>query len=176
MKLTQKRLKELLDYNPKTGIFTWLISRGSIKKGNISGYVNKSTGYLIIGIDNKKNKAHRLAFLFMEGYLPENDIDHIDRNILNNKWDNLREVSHLCNMRNCNISKINKSGITGVSWRNDRKKWRSFIGVGKMINLGIFDTLIDAARARWDAEIKYNFPNCNTTSSAYMYLKENGAS
>lgn len=174
MKLTQKRLKELLDYNPKTGIFTWLISRGSIKKGNISGCVNKSTGYLIIGIDNKRNKAHRLAFLFMEGYLPENEIDHIDRNILNNKWANLREVSHLCNMRNCNTAKNNKSGINGVSWRNDRKKWRAFIGVGKMINLGVFDNLIDAARARWEAEVKYGFPNCNTISSSYMYLKEHG--
>lgn len=174
MKLTQEKLKELLDYDPATGIFINKIDRGkTAKKGNVSGYVDLK-GYLIITITLKRYKAHRLAFLYMEGYLPENQVDHIDRNKLNNKWDNLREVSQSCNMRNCNIAKNNKSGITGIYWDKRSNKWRSRITNPKRIHLGLFDNLIDAVKARWEGEVKHGYPNCNTTSSAYMYLKENG--
>lgn len=175
MKLTQDRLKELIDYDYETGVFIWRVSRQRIKKGSIAGSLNKSTGYWIICIDNKRYKAHRLVFLYIDGYLPENGIDHIDRNKINNRYNNLREASKTCNSRNCNISKINKSGITGVSWYKRSNKWRSEINIPKKIRLGYFDNIIDAVRARWEAEIKYNFPNCNTISSAYVYLKENSA-
>ena len=175
-KLTQEKLKELLDYDPETGIFTNKIDRGRrAKKGNVAGIFHVSTGYWHIKIDNKIYKAHRLAFLYMEGYLPENCVDHIDRNKINNKWDNLREVSISCNNKNCNLRKDNNSGITGVSWYKKYNKWQSVIKTPKQqINLGCFDNLIDAAKARWEAEIKYNYPNCNTTSSSYLYLKKYG--
>lgn len=125
-------------------------------------------------INGKLYKNHRLAFLYMEGYFPENGIDHIDRNKTNNSWNNLREVSHTCNMRNCKIQANNKSGITGVCWYKASNKWQAHIRIPKQnINLGYFDNLTDAAKSRWIAEVKYNFPNCNTTSSAYNYLKEN---
>lgn len=175
MKLTQDRLKGLLDYDPETGVFIWKVDRGKrTKKGSFAGSLDNK-GYLIIRFNGKGYKAHRLAFLYMEGYFPENQVDHIDRDKTNNKWNNLREVSHTCNMRNCKISKINTSGITGVSWHKGRKKWQSQIRIPKPIYLGLFDNLIDAAKARWEAEVKYNFPNCNTTSAAYVYLKEKGA-
>lgn len=177
MKLTQDRLKELIDYNPETGIFLWKVDRtNKTKKGMFAGRLNKKSGYWQIGIDSNNYYAHRLAFLFIDGYLPENGLDHIDRDKLNNKWNNLRETSTICNMRNRNIFKNNKSGITGIHWHKSTNKWYSKItALGKQICLGVFDNLIDAARARWEAEIKYNFPNCNTTSSAYMYLKKNNA-
>ena len=176
MKLTQKKLKELLHYDPETGVFTWLMSRPGIKPDRVAGGINKIAGYRLISVDRKLYRASRLAWLYMEGYFPENDVDHEDRIRNNDKWDNLRHVSHQCNSRNCNISKNNNSGIMGVSWIKERKKWYANIMIsGKTIGLGRFKSKLNAAKARWNAEVKHGFPNCNTTSSAYQYLKKEGA-
>lgn len=173
-KLTQEKLKELFDYNPKTGDFTRKVSNSNrVKIGDIAGCLHHK-GYLNISINGKTYQSHRLAFLYMEGYFPENGIDHIDRNKINNSWNNLREVSQSCNMRNQKININNKSGITGVCWHKGGKKLMAHIKIQKQkIHLGLFDNLTDAAKARWEAEVKYGFPNCNTTSSAYNYLKDN---
>ena len=174
MKLTQEKLKELLDYAPANGVFVWKVDRGKkVKKGDVAGSIDNH-GYWCIKIESKRYLAHRLAFLYMEGYFPENQVDHIDRNRSNNEWKNLREVSQSCNMRNCKIRKTNKSGITGVCWHKKNNKWTATIRIHKKnIDLGRFDSLLDAAKARWNAEVKYGYPNCNTTSSAYTYLKDN---
>jgi hypothetical protein len=133
---------------------------------------NPNSDYPKVRINGIRYKCHRLAFLYMEGYFPENDVDHIDRNPFNNAWNNLREVSKTCNMRNCKLCKINTSGISGVNWNKHNKKWVSRITVNKKrVYLGIFDNKLDAAKARWEAEVKYGWPNCNTTSSAYLYIK-----
>jgi hypothetical protein len=174
--LTQERLKELLHYDPDTGFFTWKVDRGNNNvKGKMAGSKNFKSR-IAIGIDDTLYLAHRLAFLYMEGYFPEYQIDHKDRNPRNNKWENLRHVSHQCNMRNKSVYKTNKSGVTGVCWNKRDKVWRSFIKSGanqKMKHLGNFKILKEAVQTRWDAEVQYNFPNCNTTSSAYLHLKEN---
>ena len=175
MKLTQERLKGLLDYDPETGVFIWKVANANrIRVGDVAGTLN-NRGYLYIGINKKRFLAHRLTFLYMEGYFPENQIDHIDRNKINNSWSNLREVSQTCNMRNKSIMKNNKSGVIGINWNKESKKWMARIRTPKTVYLGLFENIIDAAKARWEAEVKYNFPNCNTTSSAYNYLKEHGA-
>lgn len=171
-KLTQERLKELLDYNYETGEFVWKINKGRGKDGLKSEYIN-NRGYVQIGIDRNFYLAHRLAFLYMEGYLPENGVDHIDRNKLNNAWNNLREVSQRCNTRNRSTRSDNKTGVVGIRWHKGAKKWNAYIRDKKHIHLGLFEDIRDAVKARWDAEVKYGFPNCNTTSSAYMYLNEN---
>lgn len=170
-KLTQKRLKELLDYSPDTGLFLWKTNRGgSARKGEVAGTVVGK--YIEIRVDGVRFLSHRLAFIWMEGYTPENDVDHIDRNPLNNKWVNLREVSRACNLRNCKINSRNKSGVTGVCWHKAMDKWHAQICLnGKQIKIGFFSNIVDAAKARWQAEVKYGFPNCNTTSSAYQFLK-----
>jgi hypothetical protein len=173
-KLTQEKLKELLDYNPETGVFTWRVRRKSVKQWSVAGSHNATTGYISITIDGKSYGASRLAFLWMEDYLPENDVDHIDRNPSNNKWYNLREVSRQCNLRNRGMREDNKSGVTGVYWAKAKGKWRSQINLyGKIIYLGLFKNFLDAVKARWDAEVKHGFPNCNTNSSAFQYLNEN---
>lgn len=173
MKLTQARLKELLHYDPETGIFTWLTTiANGVQKGTIAGYVNRNDGYKRIGVDGKEYKVSRLAWLFVEGYFPENEVDHRNRIKHDDRWENLRHVSRQCNMRNCSIAKNNKSGITGVHWFKKLQKWQAHITIsGKTFHLGLFKNKLDAARARWNAEIKYGFPNCNTTSSAYLYLR-----
>lgn len=174
MELTQARLKEILSYDPETGVFTWLKTIcNRAKKGDIAG--TYGNGYRYIKIDYKQCKASRLAWLYMKGYMPEHEVDHKDRVPSNDKWENLRHVSHQCNMRNRSISKNNTSGVIGISWIRERKKWFANIMIsGKTIGLGRFKLKINAARARWQAEAKYGFPDCNTTSSAYLYLQEYG--
>ena len=142
--------------------------------GRTAGSKTKG-GYIAIQIDRKIHRAHRLSFLFMEGYFPENDVDHINRVKHDNRWCNLRHVSHQCNLRNANIYKTNTSGVTGVLFYKQTNKWGSSISVhGLRKHLGYFTNIQDATKARWEGEKKYNFPNCNTTSTAYNYLKDRG--
>lgn len=172
--LTQKQLKELLHYDPDTGIFTWAISRRGFKKGKVAGNIN-SIGYRRIYINKKSYLAHRLAWLYMEGYFPEYCIDHINRIRNDNRFINLRHVSIQCNIINSKISKTNTSGITGICWRKLHNIWLVRINANnKRMYLGSYENFDDAVRARWNGEVKYNFANCNTTSSAYLYLKDKG--
>jgi hypothetical protein len=171
-KLTQKRLKELLDYDPETGEFIRKTRRYKYQIGEKAGTLNPR-GYLVIGVDGKRYMAHRLAFLWMEGYFPEHDVDHIDRNRANNRWLNLRESSRSCNMMNCNVHCDSTSLVTGVGLNNRKNRWVARICIlGKTFNLGTFKNKQEAVVARWHAEIKSNFSNCNSKSSAYEYLKK----
>jgi hypothetical protein len=156
--VTQARLKELFDYNPETGLFTRNISHtNSVKVGDIAGCKGKR-GYWDIRVDGKNLKAHRLAWLYMYGELPEEFIDHIDHNKINNRISNLRCASRTENQRNLGMRSDNTSGITGVTWHSQRGKWLAQIWVnGKKVHLGVFLSIDDAARARKDAEIKYSF-------------------
>jgi len=173
--LSYDRLHDVLNYNKKTGIWTEKIRRKGVKIGGIIGCVNQ-LGYRVISIDQKRYQSSRLAFLYIEGYFPENDIDHINRIKDDDRWENLRHVSHQCNVRNSGEFKTNTSGIKGVYWKKDKKKWSGGIKInGKSLHLGYFNSKIDAAKARWEAEKKYNFPDCNTISSAYLYLKKAAA-
>jgi len=171
--LKQNELKQILKYFPKTG--NWKRKKtvsSNAKKGEYTGTLN-TNGYIVIGINNKLYYAHRLAFLYMDGYFPENHVDHIDKNPSNNKWCNLREVSHQCNTRNRNTQKNNKSKVSGVYWCKINKKWIAQITINyKTIALGGFKYKNDAIIARWIAEIEYNWGNCNSTSPAYLYLKK----
>jgi len=171
--LSQARLKELLHYCPETGVFTWIKSNcNRAKKGNIAGFVDHF-GYSNIGIDKKVYRSNRLAFLYMKGYLPEYYVDHINRKKSDNRWKNLRHVSAACNTINCKKNKRNTSGVVGVGWHKHDEAWESKIGINnKTIHLGTHKDFTNAVKARWEAEKKYGFPNCNSTSSAFLYLEE----
>jgi hypothetical protein len=151
-------LKEMLDYNKETGIFTWKIDRnGAAKKGRKAGCIS-SDGYIVLSLFNKQYKAHRIAWLFIYGNMPINNIDHINGNKQDNRIDNLRDVTHIENSKNLSIDKRNKSGKTGVGWHSVSKKWIANISVNKkLIHLGYFNNLDDAIKVRTDAEIKYKF-------------------
>lgn len=169
--ITQKRLMEVLRYDRETGIFTWKKTRsGCAKYSTAGGYTG--SGYWKVGIDGKNYMAHRLAFLYCYGYFPENDIDHINRTKDDNRISNLREASRTCNSRNKGIGMANKSGVIGVSLSKTRNKWEVKIQVGgKSMHLGYYEDFGEAVKARWEAEVKFDFPNCNTTSSAYKFLE-----
>ena len=173
-KLTQERVRELLDYDPCTGIFTWKKARGRgrIKFGSVAGSYN-SLGYRYIKIEGVFYGEHRLAWLWWYGYAPGGNIDHINRNPSDNRIENLRHVSQQCNMRNRRISKRNKTGVSGVSWDKMSKKWRSSIRVnGKEHYIGCFIDFDDAVCARLSVEQCLGWHGCDSSSSAYLYVKE----
>lgn len=159
--MTQKRLKELVHYEPETGIFTNLITRSSkaiVGKeiGTKDGY-----GYLKASIDsNDKDrteyKLHRLAFLYMKGYIPE-QIDHINQNREDNRWENLRGVSNKENSMNRSLRSDSKSGITGVTWDKSRNKWVASIQTGNKIKRTRHNTLDEAVIARNQMKKQFGF-------------------
>jgi len=155
--LAQERLKELLHYDPDTGVFTWRVSKRGIKAGSIAGATDKH-GYSIIGADKARYKAHRLAWLYVYGGFPCGEIDHEDRDKANNKIANLRDVEAIENRRNMPIPSHNTSGIVGVCWDAARGLWAARIQVnGRSINLGRFASKKEAAAARESAERQYDF-------------------
>lgn len=146
--LTQERLKELLHYNPDTGVFTRNTSGRRWKAGETSGCL-LNTGYIAIRMDKKNYQAHRLAWLYIHGRLPDNEIDHINGVRSSNGILNLREASRSENSQNRRgpISK-NVSGYLGVRFAAERNKYVATIGIdGKYTFLGRFDTAIEASCA-----------------------------
>lgn len=144
--ITQDELKEVLDYNPDTGVFTWKKTVNSrVKAGDVAGYKNK-LGYITIKIKGKPYKAHRLAYLYMTGNFPENFIDHINQIKDDNRWTNLRDATYSQNNSNKVKQKNNTSGYKGVV--RYRNKWRATIKyMYKNIHIGYYATPQEAAEA-----------------------------
>jgi hypothetical protein len=181
--LSQEYLKKLLYYSPDTGVFTWKErpvsmfshcqdpqhqrhawnTRFSEKKAGCKRTPKESkTSYLAIGISlNGKCRlyfAHRLAILYTDGHLPLEQVDHIDGNGLNNRRNNLREVSDGENKKNKPIYSTNTSGAVGVFWNKPAQKWQAQIQInGKHISGGYFTNKEDAIARRKQMEIEYNF-------------------
>jgi hypothetical protein len=155
--ITQQELKELLHYNPETGIFTrkTKVNRNKVI-GSIAGTVDVH-GYVAIAIDGKKYKAHRLAWLYMYGKFPNHCIDHINNITTDNRIVNLRDATLSQNQYNKKLNINNTSGIKGVSWHTQRKKWRVRIYVNqKEKNFGLYDDLDLARLVAQEARNKYH--------------------
>jgi hypothetical protein len=156
--MDQQTLREYLTYDPETGVFTWK-KRASLRTpvGTVAGH--KCGKYLRLRLKGVSNYAHRWAFLYMEGALPSEVIDHINGDTHDNRWVNLRPASCTINGMNAAQRKDNTSGITGVCQVNG--KWRADIKVAqKNIYLGTFTSFVDAATARKQAEQQHGFhPN-----------------
>jgi len=154
---TRMELRKLLHYNPNTGVFTRLQSKRGDLVGQIAGSKcwGGSTYYTRIWINHKSYRAHQLAFLYVEGYIPKL-IDYIDGNGLNNKWDNLRSVDVVTNARNHTVYSHNKTGISGVS--NTCGYYHVYIYLhNKKHSLGNTVDFFEACCLRKSAEVKYGF-------------------
>ncbi len=139
--LTAQRLRELLSYDPETGVFTRLVYASSHATiGRAAGGLS-SSGYIYIAIDGRKYQAHRLAWLYTHGCWPALEVDHINGVKFDNRISNLRDVSRTDNARNfLGPTKRNaSSGVLGVTPCGDR--WRAAVTVSrKRIHVGVFDT------------------------------------
>jgi len=152
-------LHDVLRYDPKTGKFFWLESRGRVAEGDEAGTPDKD-GYIQIRIDGTIYKAHRLAWYFMtdEWLPPGQGLDHRNVKPADNRWRNLRKATQTQNRSNkmYNTSVNNTSGQRGVTWRKNRGKWQAFIHLGDRFHyLGSYDEYDDAVAARKKAERKH---------------------
>lgn len=138
--LTAARLRELLHYDWRTGLFTWLQDQknGQIRAGSVAG--TPSGGYILIGIEGRRYRAHRLAWFYMKGKWPSEQIDHRNTVRNDNRWRNLREATREVNTQNLRRAKsTNRLGVLGV--REYRGRFNAGITVNrKRKHLGTYDT------------------------------------
>lgn len=186
---TQLELRRLLNYDPETGVFTWKERRegdwpvGRYQKmncatwnaqyaGKIAGTRNSSR-YTIMQFGSRNLRAHRLAWIYMNGDEPFGDLDHINRNRSDNRIANLRIVDRSQNMRNYLLCKSNSSGVRGVAWNKQNFRWEAHIKNGNIeYHLGSFKDFEVAVKARYEAETKYGYTEMNPNSTAKQYLQE----
>ncbi len=155
--LTAQQLRELLDYDPETGIFTWRVRRGGLASaGSIAGSLC-TDGYLQIKINGRPYNAHRLAWVYAYNTWPADQLDHINGIRDDNRLANLREATNSQNQQNQSIRRDNKSGHPGVYWDKRARKWRAQIMVdGKRVNLGSFDDHAAAIVARASGKARHH--------------------
>jgi hypothetical protein len=145
-----QNIKEYLSYNPDTGVFTWLKNTGKLHKiGEVAGHTALN-GYVYVQYKSKRYLAHRLAWYFIYGSVPEKEIDHINEQRHDNRVCNLREVSRPQNAQN-------KSRYVGASWVGSRNKWQVYITTNSKTKfIGYFDNKEDAQDAYLAAKRKHH--------------------
>jgi hypothetical protein len=153
--LTQARLKEVLRYDPETGVFVWLAKRGCRAAGNKAGSLDP-IGYLYIRVDGEIYGAHRLAWLYAHGVLPAR-MDHCNLVRSDNRLANLRPCTHAQNIRNARKHRDNRSGHKGVTLERKTGKWLARICVDyRILHLGTFVTAEEAAAAYDAAALRHH--------------------
>lgn len=159
--LTYEEAHRLFRYDAETGKLYWRVSRGNVKAGYEAGSVwrQKSAIYRLVMCNKKFYFAHRIIWLMHYGSFPENTIDHYDGNGLNNRIENLRDVTAKLNSRNSKMHKNNTSGVNGVYWKKDIKKWcaRSYAGSRSRKFLGCFTDIHEAEKAVREYQQKQGF-------------------
>jgi hypothetical protein len=158
--LTLERARELFNYNQDTGIFTRRKSLGPRAKAtSVGGYTDK--GYVIIGVDGRSYKAHRLAWFFVHGSWPNHEIDHINGIKDDNRIANLRDATTATNQHNVRAAHLNNSsGFLGVCLDRRCKKFMAQIKAsGKNIYLGRYTTPEEAHQAYVTAKRKLHEGN-----------------
>jgi hypothetical protein len=140
--------------------------------GSLFGGVNRY-GYREGRVDGVLYPIHRLIWMYHYGYFPENDIDHINRNRLDNRIENLREVSRQCNLRNIGLAINNTSKVKGIGFCKSRGQWRSYVKLNQRnIYLGRFSDFIEAVAHRLAIEQCLGWHGCDSTSPALTEMKK----
>lgn len=162
--ITFEEAKELFIYNRETGVIKWRKRFNGRQRADLvaGGTSPNGMGYTQIGINGKRYLAHRIAMLLAYGFYGDGlEIDHLNHVRNDNRLVNLRFVTRTGNNRNKSRGNNNTTGVTGVHYRKDHRRYVARIKVDNAyIYLGEFVSLEEAAKARRDAEIKYKFnPN-----------------
>lgn len=159
--LTVEFLRDRLNYDPKTGIFTRKVTWHNKLAGSATGNIY-ANGYVRVSVGCKAHSAHRLAWFYVYGVEPSGEIDHINGIRDDNRIENLRDLTPSQNQQNRRShSKCNKSGYLGVSWAKNEKKWRSSIHFnGKLKHIGYFHDPKEAHEAYLEMKRK-NHPTCS---------------
>jgi hypothetical protein len=151
--LTQERLKELLRYDPDTGIFTWLKTNSNRARAGSTAGCKSCNEYIVVRIDGVLRRAHRLAWLYMTGSSVA-EIDHANRDKSDNRWANLRAATRSQNNINRPPPRNNRSGFAGVH-EHRPGEWHAF-GMKSRVkqHIGAFRSPEEAsaARAKWAVE------------------------
>lgn len=136
-------IKDYLNYDPASGEFIWIKTRGKGFKGDIAGTLN-SNGYLRISFSGKRYYAHQLALWWVSGVFPK-EVDHLDRDKLNNRINNLREVTRTLNSLNKVVQSNNKStGVLGVTIHKHKSGNISYRVQFRGKHVGLYSTLLEA--------------------------------
>ena len=155
--LTHERLVAALTYDKDSGEFRWLEAKGKNKIDCLAGTIH-SLGYRIIGLDKHLYRSCRLAWFYVNKTWPIGVIDHINRNKLDDRFDNLRDVSHRINCINRGLQSNNTSGITGVRFEKQSGKWFAYIKEHKQMKaIGRYVTKEQAMAARRAAELQLGY-------------------
>lgn len=153
MTKTDKRLRDLLIYEPDTGLFRWKVDRiltsgrAIVSAGDIAGTRTRN-GYVRIRCKGRQYSAHRLAWVFVHNRWPAEHIDHANGIKHDNRLCNLREATATQNNANARISQRSTSGLKGATWHIRKRRWIGYIHLkGRRIHLGYFDKPEDAHAA-----------------------------
>lgn len=172
MQPTKEYVRELLDYDPLTGILRWKPrSESRFASASLADSWNKqyagkvagrlgSNGYRYIKIEKVNYREHRIIWLWVHGEWPP-QVDHDDRDTSNNRLSNLKKATNVTNSKNKGLRSDNTSGIPGVQWSDRKQRWTVEIYVdGARKYVGQFREKGDAVTARKNAERQHGYhPN-----------------
>ena len=164
-------IRELIAYDPETGVLTWLergpkwFAEGWDSYGWNKRYAGKpalhaknKSGYGTGMVLSERYLSHRVAWLHFYGCWPKGQIDHLNHDRADNRIHNIRDVAAVDNCRNSTRRRDNASGASGVSWHKATGKWIANIRhAGKQKHLGIFDNFGEACAVRKRAEYSYGY-------------------
>ncbi len=154
-------VRSLWEYNPGTGEFTWRVFRHPCSyPGDVAGYVAANRGnksYVRMKCAGRLVFAHRLAWFYMTGAWPKREIDHINGDGLDNRWENLREADRFLNNRNLTgLKSNNTSGKTGVHFHAGMQRWVAHMRRNRqVVHCSYHQTRVAAIAAREQAQRDY---------------------
>lgn len=184
IEITQELLRELLCYEPDTGIFTWrqrdkkwFKHEASWKRWN-TRYAGKRAGNLVtdtegyqlrqVNVFKKTIAAHRAAWVYMAGLPIPEEIDHKNRDAKDNRWENLRASDRSANSKNRSLNRTSRSGFMGVSWHSRTGKWRATCKIdGVTHSMGYFSDPEEAAKVVSEFRASHNFDPMHGACMAY---------
>jgi hypothetical protein len=145
-------IRDLIQYNPDTGSFKWIMPVGNRHVGSPAGSYNKR-GYLKINVHGVTYQATHLAWFLTYGEWPQGIIDHIDRNPSNNKLSNLRDIPHRLNTLNRRGN--SKTGLPKGVYKNRHGSYNVMVWLlGRLKYIGRFKTLEEATMVAEAAQRK----------------------